>query len=228
MNIYEIYQGVLFYLNKDQFGRHFPVSKFNSMIPVVEIDLFKQRYGLPQEYQPGMPIPKMSYEISQKISDDVSPMKVWMGSPNGPSPLTVNSNGIATIPENYVHFSSARTMEGYPIEMLPDAKFNDRIMNPNRVPSARYPIMSMYSGYIQVVPKDLVMINFIYLRLPVHARLAVTVDPQTDVETYDPVNSLDTELPEDMHTEYIRRMCMNLAVNIRSEIGIQYGNSPEK
>lgn len=228
MNIYEIYQGVLFYLNKDQFGRHFSVDKFNSMIPVVEIDLFKQRYGLPQEYQPGMPLPRMSYEITQKISDDVSPMKVWMGSPNGPSPLAVNADGIAQIPQDYVHFSSSRTMEGYPVEMLTDASFNERIMNPNRTPSFRYPIMTMYSGVLQFMPHDLVNVHFVYLRLPVHAHLAVTVDPNTDVETYDPTNSMDTEFPADMHTEYIRRMCLNMGVNIRSELLLQYGNTPEK
>ena len=228
MNIHEIYQGVLFYLNKDQFGRHLSVSKFNSMIPVVEIDLFKQRYGLPQEYQPGMPIPRMSYEISQKISDDISPMKVWMGSPNGPNPMAVNSDGIAQIPSDYVHFSSSRTMEGYPVEILQDTKFNERLMNPNRTPSFRYPIMTMYAGYIQVMPKDLVNLHFVYLRLPVHARLVVTVDPNTDVETYDSLNSLQTEFPADMHTEYIRRMVLNMGINIRSEILLQYGNTPEK
>lgn len=228
MNIYEIYQGVLFYLNKDQFGRHLSVNKFNSMIPVVEIDLFKQRYGLPQEYQPGMPLPRMSYEITQKIADDISPMKVWMGSPNGPSPLSVNTDGIATTPEDYVHFSSSRTMDGYPVEMLPDAKFNDRIMNPNRTPSFRYPIMTMYGGFIQVMPKDIALLHFVYLRLPVHAHLAVTVDPNTDVETYDSVNSRDTEFPKDMHSEYIRRMLLNMGVNLRSEIIMQYSNAPEK
>jgi hypothetical protein len=228
MNIYEIYKAVEFYLNKDQFGRHFSVSKFNSMIPVVEIDLFKQRYGLPQEYQPGMPIPRMSYEITQKISDDVSPMKVWMGSPNGPSPLTVNTDGVANLPPNYVHFSSSRTLDGYPIEMLSDSEFNERLMNPNRTPSLRYPIMTTYARYIQFQPKDIQQVHFVYLRLPVYAALAVTIDPNTDVEVYDSVNSRDTEFPEDMHTEYIRRMLMNMGVNLRSEIVMQYSNMPEK
>lgn len=228
MNIYEIYKAVEFYLNKDQFGRHFSVSKFNSIIPIVEIDLFKQRYGLPQEYQPGMPLPRISYEITQKISDDVSPMKVWMGSPQGTAPLAVNSDGVATLPADYVHFSSSRTLEGYPVEILTDANYNERLMNPNRTPSIRHPIMTMYSKYLLFTPKDIQQVHFVYLRLPVYAHLAVTVDPTTDVETYDSANSKDTEFPEDMHTEYIRRMLMNMGVNLRSEIVMQYSNAPEK
>lgn len=228
MNIYEIYKAVEFYLNKDQFGRHFPVTKFNSMIPVVEIDLFKQRYGLPQEYFPGMPIPRMSYEITQKISDDVSPMKVWLGSPQGTSALSVGSDGLAQLPVDYVHFSSARTMEDYPIEMLMDAQFNERLLNPNRTPSRRYPIMTRYGNHLMFAPKDLTKVHFIYLRPPKHAHLAVTIDPVNDVEVYDPQNSRDTEFPIDMHTEYIRRMLMNMGVNIRSELIMQYSNAPEK
>ena len=50
----------------------------------------------------------------------------------------------------------------------------------------------------------------------------------TDVEVYDPANSKDTEFPEDMHTEYIRRMLMNMGVNLRSELVMQYSNAPER
>ena len=228
MNIHQIYKAVEFFLNKDQFGGNFPASKFNAQIPLVEIDLWKQRYGIPQEYQPGMPLPRMSYEITQKIADDTSPFKVWMGSPTGPAPMQINAYGIATKPTDYVHASSCRTMEGYPVEILSDAEYNERGVNPNRTPSFTRPVLAIYSDYLLFAPKTLIMVNFVYLRLPIPAQLAVTVDPVTDVETYDATNSVQTEFPVDMHTEYIRRMCLNFGVNIRSETIVQYANAPEK
>jgi hypothetical protein len=228
MTIYEIYKSIEYLLNKDQFGRAISVARFNQVIPLVEIDLFKQRYGLPQHYQPGMPVPQMSYEITQKISDDTSAFKVWMGSPQGGPLMAINSAGIATKPPGYVHVSAIRSVDERPVEVLFNGEFNERLTNPNRTPTHKHPVCTFYGDYIEFRPKNLVKVHFIYLRLPVYANLVVTNDPVTDSIVYDPVNSVQTMFPEDMHTEYVRRAMSYISLNLRSEFGIQISNSPEK
>jgi hypothetical protein len=64
---------------------------------------FKGKISLPETYQPGAPIPKQQFEITQANTDSLSPFKKFMGDQNN-SPLMI-VNGVAQLPKDYYYHS---------------------------------------------------------------------------------------------------------------------------
>lgn len=221
-----------FITNKEQMGNTINASEFNTILYAVNIDFFRQRYGLPQEYVAGQPLPKMSYEITQKIIDDLSHFKVRMGI--DVAAMSVDVNGRANIPSDYVHFSSARynaiqdnvcgtvNLKARVIEHLSDAQLGDRIGNSIKMPTLRHPVFATFNNYFQFYPKNLKYVEFTYLRMPLTPVYGTTIDEDTDLDVYDPDTSVHFEYPEDCFSEIVN-LCLGYAgVNLRSADIVQY------
>ena len=84
---------------KDVAGGYVPPDRWNEMLPIVVNKIVRKYYGPPEEYQPGMPVPKISYEITQLVTDYISQLKEE-------ALLTISTDGKATKPTDYLHFSS--------------------------------------------------------------------------------------------------------------------------
>jgi len=228
----KIWDFINFVTNKEQAGNTINIPEFNTLIHAVNLDFFRQRYGLPEQYQAGQPLPKMSYEITQKIIDDLKEFKVRMGVDI--ATMAVNSQGIAPIPSDYVHFSSARynmikdnvcgtvTMKPRTIEHLSDAQIGDRLGNSVKMPTLRNPVYTTYSTYFQFYPKNLRNVEFTYLRLPKTPLYNSVVDPNTDTDIFTESGSQHFEYPADCFTD-IARLCLSyIGVNLRSQEIVQY------
>jgi hypothetical protein len=202
------------------------------LIYSVNIDFFKQRYGLPQEYQPGMPLPKMSYEITQKITDDLRDLKVRMG--QDVATMAIATNGRATIPTDYIHFSSARynqitdntcgnlATRPRAIEHLSDAQIGDRLGDSIKMPTLKNPVFVTYAGYFQFYPKTVSNVEFTYLRMPKTPVYGYVADNTTDDDTYDETTSVHFEYPEDCFNDIVS-MCLGyIGINLRSSELLQY------
>lgn len=227
MTIQQIYNLVNYITNKEQFGRTLKVSDFNLACEAAIYNLIKKRYGLPEHYSPGMPLPEQAWEITQKITDDLRILKKWLGGQNYPK-MSLDQYGRAAIPEDYWHHSSMRYtgngQENVQVEVLKDDEIGARLDNPNRSPDYANPICVFYHNYIQFFPRDLQFVDFTYLRLPTVPVYAVTTDPETDVQTYDPVNSVQLELPDDMHPDFVWYVLNYIGVNLRAEQVYSYSN----
>ena len=232
IRVNEIYDLVSYMVNKDQQGNNLSANEYNIILKAANIGFFKQRYGLPEEYQAGAPLPKMSYEITQKIIDDLRAFKVRMGIDT--ASMVLDRQGRANIPSDYVHFSSAgykqiknnscgsleqRTRN---IEHLSDAQVNERLGNSLKKPTLKNPCFTTYSTYFQFYPANLRYVDFTYLRMPVTPRYAIIVDNQTDREFYDAANSVHFEYPEDCFEDIARLVCSYIGINLRSTDLVQY------
>jgi hypothetical protein len=228
MNIGEIFNQTNYLLNKEQFGAKLTVANFNRLAEFVQYDVIKQRYGLPEEYTPGAPIPRMSWEVTQKMTDDLKHLKVHYGGQTFPM-LPVSTSGIAQIPSDYMHFSSAyykyqKTVNGQAVEKwssienLTDFEWAARHENPNRTPSIKAPACKFQDTYIEFSPKSLGYVDFTYLRKPTAPVYAVTIvsTPTQDYQQYDPTNSVQLELPDDMHSDFVNLMVNRAAIHLRS------------
>lgn len=198
MNLGDIYSAVLVRLGKDLQGNTLSPVNLNTILPLVNIAFFKIRYGLPEEYQPGHPFPRMEWEITQKIKDDLRNSTVMMGENGSSGPLVIDSNGVAIIPDNYIHHSSIWWNEykklscgkterrPRPVEVLSDNEWPSRLGDPNvkKRPSKKYPVCKYENGYIQFEPRDLGSVDFKYLSFP--------ASPYFD---YDIINSEPVYLP---------------------------------
>lgn len=166
MNIFQIFQTIQNELFKDQTGQAYPADDFNLRLLTVNLDFLKQRYGLPEEYRMGKPMPKMAWQETQKITDDLRSILVHMG--DDLPPLTVNSLGFANLPSDYLHQSTIYTDYG-DIEVLPDDEFSSRLGAQIKKPTSKNAICRFLANQIQFAPKTLNTVKFTYLRMPVDA-----------------------------------------------------------
>ena len=234
MQIDEIYNLVTYILNKDVNGKQVKSTDFNMALKAVNIDLFKTRYGLPEEYVPGRPMPRQGYEVTQKITDDLRKFKVRLG---GKDPLmAVGTDGTAPYPDDYIHYSSilrryvnARNTVAYAkTEVVFDHQLGERLSNPNHYPTERFPVCVFYDDYMQFYPEGGGYVDFTYLRMPVTPYYATTVDPVADTEVYDPANSIQVEWPEDTHMDIVRRILVYVGLNLGNDKITAYAKQMEQ
>ena len=74
IDVNELYEFVKFVANKEQSGYIKP-DEFNLVADRAQMQFFMERYNNPAEYQPGRPIPRVAFQQSQKVSDDLRILK---------------------------------------------------------------------------------------------------------------------------------------------------------
>lgn len=180
MTLQQILDHIYSRVNKDQSGNTYNINRFNNDLLVANLEMFTYYYGLPQGYQPGAPFPAVEAEITQKVTDALVRCRVDMGgsAPTDPGPMLVNANGIANIPDDYVHVSFMNytyvkdpcdpSKVSYPvITPLPGALWSTRIDSDTlnfRV--EKFPYCLFKAKTIQFMPKNIGMVNFSYWRSP--------------------------------------------------------------
>ena len=130
MTLGEIYNLIEFITNKDFDGNIITPERFNQLIKVVNIDHFRDKYGLPEEYVPGRPLPAEYKDITNKNTDDLKALKVRVAN------RSVTA-GVIAYPDDYVHLESivynySKTINGVAtvlpryVEILRGAEFASR------------------------------------------------------------------------------------------------------
>jgi len=230
--IWDVYEFVNFRLNKEQSGRVFTPETFNLACSFADYELFRLKYGLPEQYRPGQPIPAQAWEITQENTDALSHLKVYMGGMES-AQLRLDSSGYAIYPKDYLHYSSLAfvdylsdclTAEGeeirIPIEVIRDGDWDGRIADILTKPTMEYPICRFNSSYIEFRPRGLGSVDFTYLRKPTPAKLGYTIDANSNI-IYNPSDSRDPDWPIQMYNEYALILYNWMAVNIQSQLNMQ-------
>ena len=245
INIDELYKFVQFVANKEQSGFIKP-SEFNLSVDRAQMQLFMERYGNPAEYQPGRPIPRVAYNQTQKISDDLREFIVR-------GTLYVPSTGIMKYPLDYLHFSSASSTyldssisskdrnsdcpgcskeekrknikasivnKVVSVRPIDDFELANILGSSIVAPTREYPILTFYSEGVQYHPKDIGSVDFVYLRRPAKALWAFTTP--TSKPEYDAANSIDLEWPEQVFNEIAVRILSFVGINLREGDLAQY------
>jgi len=99
VNVDIFYRYVDWLAAKNIVGGYLPPDTFNMALPICVNQIVRKYYGVPEQYQPGMPMPQVSYEITQLVTDYMSQLKV-------PKILPVDNSGYAAKPADYLHKSS--------------------------------------------------------------------------------------------------------------------------
>jgi len=156
MTLWEMYQLLKFITNKDFAGSVITPERFKLILPVVNIDLFRQKYGIPEEYQPGRPVPNERADITLKNTDDMKAFKVRL-------PNRTVAAGVMLYPDNYAHrdtvvYNYSKTINGVatslprPVEILREAEFASREGNYTKRPTLQNPIGVMrVDGIILII-----------------------------------------------------------------------------
>jgi hypothetical protein len=219
INVNEIKIFIDFLTNKEQSGTSYSIIQLNNAFQAANIDLFKLRYGLPEEYTPAMPLPRMAYEVTQKMKDDLRACKEV-------SDIPVDQVGEMILPDNYVHVTAVtyikytnQCCDNPPkisrreVERIDDDKWSERLSNSIKTPSKDYPVCNFLKDRIRIEPRDLGKVEFSYLRTPSKPVWAYTV--VGGVEKYDAGSSTNFDWNEILFTDIAKLIIGYLAINLR-------------
>lgn len=149
--------------NKAGYNGYISPDDFNLVFPRAEVRYFNKLYGNQNDYQPGRPVPRISYAGTQKISESLSKFI------SNPEVVVVDADGKYTIPDDVLHIDSIMyTNSGTPVEVVRVEK--DRLANnlssKYDAPSTEFPIYTEYNGYLQFYPLTSASVTFTYLKRP--------------------------------------------------------------
>jgi hypothetical protein len=238
MTLGDMYDLVSYITNKDFSGNIVTPDQFNMLIKVVNIDLFRRKYGLPEGYQPGRPIPNEYAEITQKNLDDMKAFKVFLKN----VPVT---NGTVPYPTDYCHkmeltnnftikINKVDTILPKGLEVLNESQLSSRLGNYTKRPVSRMPICTFRSDAIYVwpfeisdiVPDPITQIDMAYYRYPRTPEFVYSVTDGGLV--YDAVNSTEVEWPQDEHLVLVRMLLNYIGINLREGDIVNYSEQKLK
>lgn len=185
-------------LNKDQSGNVYGLDQLNNDLPFFFWTFLNKRYGIPTNWQPGIRMPNFGWDVTQLMSDDLGMLKVVMGGngPSDPGALSIDSNGIAILPDDYFHYSSLSAFFKQPgcdddlvteINVCTDQEFDaTRASYSANKYADREPYCNFQNGIIEFRPKNLGMARFVYLKKPPTPFYDYYVNTDTLEEIYFP------------------------------------------
>jgi hypothetical protein len=224
MSLFEIYSLIEYIGNKDFSGNIVPPDKFNQLIKVVNIELFRKKYGIPEEYQPGRPIPNEFADITIKNTDDLKAFKM-------PIFGRAVANGILLYPSDYAHrdtfvYNYSKTINGTvtvfprPIEVLREAEFASRNGNYTKRPTTYNPICVLRSDGVHIRPITITSVDMFYYRFPV-----TPVFSYVEADGYitdNPAASVQFEYPVDEHFTLTKMILSLVGINLRESDLVAY------
>jgi len=226
MTLFEMYQLMELIVNKDYSGNIISPTRVSQLVKVVNIDYFKKKFGLPEEYQPGRPIPREYADITLKNTDDLRPFKMFLSNTSCPG-------GLLPYPADYAHrdqityndtvtINKINTSSPRKVEILRESQLADRLGNFTKQPTKTYPVAAVRNDGIQIYPITILTVDFAYLRWPIDPVFAYT--QHTGYITYDSDGSTEFEWPKDCHNDLVRMMLEYIGIRLREADIVQYAN----
>jgi hypothetical protein len=224
MTLFEMYSLIELVVNKDYSGNIITPERFSELIKVVNIDLFRKKYGLPEQYQPGRPVPREYVDITLKNTDDLKIFKTFLAS-------TAVTAGVLPYPTDYAHrdeitynfiktINNVQTTFPKPVEILRESQASERRGNYTKQPTTQNPIGVIKNDGIYIYPATITAVDFSYFRWPIDPVFAYT--PGDGYITYDSANSTEFEWPVDEHMTLVTMMLAYIGINLREADIYQY------
>lgn len=214
-NINDIYELLQFTCNKNQRGYISP-AEFNRAINAVSMQLFKEKIGLPEEYQPGRPVPRVALGITLKNLEDVDP---FMEEAEMTSATTTGW----TKPDDFVYPVSLYSVQASgrkPIDLVGHQELNEALASTVFQPTTEYPLAASVAGKIKVYPANTPTCHITFLRLPAAIAWAGTLTNGRLV--YDVATSVQPEWPQATWNELFTRSLSLFGVNLKAQDIAQY------
>lgn len=238
ININEFKIFTEFLAKKDGRGNFPTPIQFNQLVNQALLEFIYKRNGNKMDYQNGRPIPKVSYEKTADVMDDLRYIKETrvfnvvndqIGIPDGSTVKDING---AICPE-YIHWKSLRhyyyekvgteiIRKEYEIVVVPEGELAKRLVSSVNIPTKMYPIAQIKSSTIRFWPKKLQYVEMDYTRYPVPAVWGYTMSGTPARPTYNPASSIDIELPKECMNELAVMYLSYLGINMRDAELLNY------
>lgn len=227
MTINEMFNWVNFLANKSQSGAISP-DEFNMACSVVNMDFFKLKVGLPEEYMIGGAMARQMYQVSQKITDDVKFLITKVT-------LTRNVSDYFALPSDYGAYSKLtyRYVDNVdclavastrPIEVCTDLEYGERVDNSITYPTLKRPVANYNSLGLEILPTEITSVELTYLKIPTTPIRQYTINGN-DESVYNPTGSVDFAYPKTTHNDICIRIMGYIGINIKEEFLVSMANS---
>lgn len=216
MDVNTAYQIIQFIVNKQQTGNATP-ARVNLAMRVANALLWKRYNGIPEEWQPGMPLSKIAFSVATNVEKVMELFKET-------AHLYINEDGISSKPGDFIREStltfitqgSDGTTQYVPVDICNDQEFAERRNSFVVGADKDNPACRFLATTIEFAPKDLINVDMIYLRMATVPVWAFTLVDNRPV--YDSLNSVDPEWPDDIVNDFIMLSCQQLGINMQSEL----------
>ena len=99
MTLFEQWELVNYIANKDYGGNVIEPDRFASLVKVANLDLFKIKMGLPEEYQIGSPIPRQYLDATKRLTDETRFLREIIAA----HPVTTGIAGMIAWDSGYIY-----------------------------------------------------------------------------------------------------------------------------
>lgn len=217
-----------FIIDKQVEAFYTPAEK-DAMLDRAQMSFFMEMYGNPRQYQPSHYVPSVSYGVSQKINDCLSPFKMVAS-------FTSDSGGVITLPNDYIHLLALNTNETStdagrtvfrPVQILNEDELISRLESQVCPVSLADPVgIENSSKKIQLFPLTQQVGTIYYLRKPVAPVFGFTQVGR--VITYSPGTSTQLEWDEPSTNTIMIKALQFIGVNLQATDIVQYTESKDK
>jgi hypothetical protein len=230
MDIDKFKRYVEFVAKKKQSGSNPTPSEFNLAVERAYATFVMKRIGNPKEYLPGQPFPRIAWQMTQKISDDlihllvrrefIIPANGQLTIPDGTTSDVNNTTAPAYMALSSIRFEYITQEDGVlssterSVDVVRDNELGNRLNSKIIAPSEKSPICSFMNTYIQFYPKGYRRAIVTYLKQPTVPVWAYTLD-SNGRPVYDATASVDLEAPDATHNEIAMETLKLLGISIR-------------
>jgi len=230
MTLFQIYELIEYITNKDYNGNVIAPDQYGKLIVAANIDMFKKKLGLPEDFQIGSPISREYIDANKMQTADLVHLKVRVSS-------QAVASGIIAFPATYcvddaLRYNYQRNVDGASttipktVEALSEAQYGDRAGNWIKKPSTKNPIYVVRNDGIHIYPTTITAIDFNYYKYPTTPVFAY--NQQSGYITYDSGGSTEFDWSERLHMDLVRIILGYVGINIREAQLSQYAEVKKK
>jgi hypothetical protein len=223
MTLFEQWELVNYIANKDYEGNVVTPERIKQLMVVVNMDLFKVKMGLPEDYQVGQPLSRQYLDATQRLTDETRFLK-------SRAKNQAVAAGVVAYPGDYFGFDAMRygyqrQVDGSPkviwkaVEPLTEDEYSDRAGNSIKEPTAKNPVCVMRSDGIHVYPVLIVQVDFNYVRYPVDPVFDYVQETGYITEGGAPT---EYEWPVHLHRDLTMMILSYIGINLREQQLEQY------
>jgi hypothetical protein len=220
--IFYLYRYINFLLNK--YNYYQDREDVMDAIHNASMTLFMQRYGNPQEYQPGRPLPRVGYQLTQKVTDDLRGfLRELTYAPDPAVGEEFITGSQIQFPQDMAHPTSLTWKDAdytSPVIQVDDDKVAEKLRCPITGPTAEFPVAEVLSDGVRVYPQPTGKLTLKYLAYPVRPHYATTLVGGEEV--YDDANSIDIGWPETTFRQIAMIALGDFGINLKDQQVQQY------
>ena len=225
MGIEDTHKMILFMLDKTQL-EYVSHERIDDALHMAQMQRFMELWGNMREYQPGRPIPRVAYGMTQSVDDELKKFKTT-------ETYTTAADGLvnfSSLTQSYAHLLGLRIVytednveRQSGVKVLSEAQIAQRINSQIVAPTDNDPVALIGNTSIQLFPDNKVHEVIVsYLRLPAKPKYAYSVGSDGRTITFDSANSVDLEFPDTSYNDIVMKTLNLLSVNTKDAFLNQY------